>query len=150
MDYIELFMINYRRILLLRPDFKIPDDMLAYLMLSQLPNECFTVKSQFLDVEIKPSLNKVREILTSWWQSRKGINNVNEAPSNDNQPIDEPAVEEAEANPASINNNEQYNRQREGRADIICFRCGAPGHIARDCRSKEGSGFSSNNLIKDL
>jgi hypothetical protein len=143
MGYIELFMLNYRKILLLRPDFKIPDDMLAYLMLSQLPAECFTVKSQFLDVDTKPSLAKVREILISWWQSHKGNvanKTIQRGKSNDKQ------MDRVKANPASASINDQY-KQREGRSPIICYNCKQPGHIARDCRSKEGvaANYNSNN-----
>jgi hypothetical protein len=69
-NYMEGFMLNYRKILTLEPEFSIPDDMLAYLMLSQLPLECQAVKSQFLDVNNKPSLSKLKAILLSWWQSR--------------------------------------------------------------------------------
>jgi hypothetical protein len=69
-NYVEEFMLSYRKIVVLEPEFNFPDDMLAYTMLSQLPAECHTVKSQFLDVDKKPSLIKVREILISWWQAR--------------------------------------------------------------------------------
>ncbi|MGZ8925639.1 MAG: hypothetical protein ACXW2E_07130, partial [Nitrososphaeraceae archaeon] len=74
--YIENFNSLYRKLQTLCPHYKIPDDMLAYQMLGQLPSECQAVKVQFLDTKQDTiSISKVQETLISWWQSQQ-TNNI--------------------------------------------------------------------------
>ncbi|MGZ8855580.1 MAG: hypothetical protein ACXW07_06570, partial [Nitrososphaeraceae archaeon] len=69
--YIELFHTLYRKLKILNPKLSIPNEFLAYQMLGQLPVDCQAVKMQFLNPTEPPQLEKVEEVLLSWWQSQQ-------------------------------------------------------------------------------
>jgi hypothetical protein len=138
MLYVEEFNSIYRKLQTLCPHYKIPDDMLAYQMLGQLPVECQAVKIQFLDTNKDTiSINKVQETLISWWQSQS-FNKSGFIPKNKENYKSNPH----KANPADTEDS-STNDEISGHH---CSYCKMNNHTADNCwKLQRKNNYNNNN-----